>query len=131
MTLGQFVEGVLDPWDQSWRGINPCPLRSSTPPHCGGVDDRRGHGFVPVAQRWECGLEQVRGGALVYIAQVFPKRCGHLGGKSLISQDQMCEKVKRAVQAAKDHSNGDFVICARTDARGVVDMAEAVARAKA
>lgn len=63
--------------------------------------------------------------------QVFPKRCGHLDGKALIPPDQACSKVAWAVKAARDCSDGKMVVCARTDARGVSGMAEAVARAKA
>lgn len=58
--------------------------------------------------------------------QEFPKRCGHLDGKQLISADEMCEKIESAV-AAKTSS--DFLLLARTDARGVEGYDEAVARA--
>src|SRR6187431_3401355 len=50
--------------------------------------------------------------------QEFPKRCGHLSGKSLIDVDEMTEKIKAAVAARRDP---DFMIIARTDARGVED----------
>lgn len=64
--------------------------------------------------------------------QVFPKRCGHLDGKQLISPEQACSKVSWAAKAAKECSGeGGFIICARTDARGVSGMEEAVSRAKA
>ncbi len=63
--------------------------------------------------------------------QVFPKRCGHLEGKALVPVDHMQEKVAAAVRAAKDCSGGSFIICARTDARGVDGLDAAVARAKA
>lgn len=61
--------------------------------------------------------------------QVFPKRCGHLDGKSLISVEDMSNKVRIAANARDACSNGDFIICARTDARGVYDMNEALLRA--
>lgn len=60
--------------------------------------------------------------------QSFPKRCGHLDGKALISVDHMSEKIQRGKEAA-DASG--FIICARTDARGVEGFDSAVARAKA
>jgi len=50
---------------------------------------------------------------------VFPKRCGHLDGKSLITVLDMQKKIEVCVQASKECSNGDFIICARTDAKGV------------
>ena len=63
--------------------------------------------------------------------QVFPKRCGHLDGKSLISVSDMQSKVKIAAQARDECSNGDFIICARTDAKGVEGIQATVDRSKA
>lgn len=51
--------------------------------------------------------------------QVFPKRCGHLDGKSLVEERAFCEKVQRAAEASRRCSDGEFIICARTDAAGV------------
>src|SRR5712671_4871181 len=51
--------------------------------------------------------------------QEFPKRCGHLAGKRLISTEEMIEKIKAAVRARQDE---DFVLVARTDARAVEDF---------
>jgi methylisocitrate lyase len=59
--------------------------------------------------------------------QEFPKRCGHLAGKSLVPADEMIEKIEAAVAARRDP---DFLIVARTDARGVEDFASAVKRAQ-
>ncbi len=59
--------------------------------------------------------------------QVFPKRCGHLEGKQLVPAEEMCEKIASAA-AAK--TSPDFLLLARTDARGVVDYDEAVRRAR-
>ncbi|MCH7527717.1 MAG: methylisocitrate lyase [Planctomycetes bacterium] len=58
--------------------------------------------------------------------QEFPKRCGHLEGKRLVPVEEMCEKIASAA-AAKTSS--DFLLIARTDARGVAGYDEAVARA--
>lgn len=63
--------------------------------------------------------------------QVFPKRCGHLDGKSLIPTEQMQSKVAWAARAAADCSGGSFVVCARTDARSVDGLDGAIARARA
>jgi methylisocitrate lyase len=60
--------------------------------------------------------------------QVLPKRCGHLSGKKLISKDEMVSKLRAAVSARRDP---DFAIIARTDARGVTGMNDAVERALA
>ncbi len=63
--------------------------------------------------------------------QVFPKRCGHLDGKTLIPIEQAAGRVQWAVKAAEDCSGGDFIVCARTDARGVEGLDAAVERASA
>ncbi|MBI5708445.1 MAG: methylisocitrate lyase [Armatimonadetes bacterium] len=60
--------------------------------------------------------------------QISPKRCGHLDGKALITRDEMCAKVRAAVDSKKDPS---FLIIARTDARGVEGLDAAIDRAKA
>lgn len=61
--------------------------------------------------------------------QKFPKRCGHLDGKELVPGDHMCEKVEWAARARDERAPG-FVVCARTDARGVEGFEAAVARAR-
>jgi methylisocitrate lyase len=58
--------------------------------------------------------------------QQFPKRCGHLSGKQLVETQVMIAKLRAAIHARRDP---DFVVIARTDARGVTGFAEAVRRA--
>ncbi|MEW5884604.1 MAG: methylisocitrate lyase [Armatimonadota bacterium] len=60
--------------------------------------------------------------------QVIPKKCGHLDGKELVHLDEMEAKIRAAVTARSDPS---FVVIARTDARGVAGMDEAIRRANA
>lgn len=60
--------------------------------------------------------------------QVTPKKCGHMSGKSVISQEEMTGKVRAAVDARRDP---DFVIIARTDAAAVHGLHDAIGRAKA
>jgi methylisocitrate lyase len=59
--------------------------------------------------------------------QVMPKRCGHLSGKGLVDAEVMAAKIRAACAARRD---GDFVIVARTDARGVTGFDDAVRRAR-
>ena len=59
--------------------------------------------------------------------QEFPKRCGHLAGKSIVDLDEMVAKIKAAVAARRDP---DFMIIARTDARSVEDFDRTVGRAE-
>ena len=60
--------------------------------------------------------------------QVFPKRCGHLDGKTLVSAEDMANKVRIARQASLEVSQGEFVICARTDAKGVEGLQATIDR---
>jgi len=60
--------------------------------------------------------------------QLFPKRCGHLDGKTLVSMEEFCEKIAAASEAK---SSDDFLLIARTDARGVTSYDDAVKRAHA
>lgn len=59
--------------------------------------------------------------------QEMPKRCGHLSGKSVVAPEAMAAKIRAAVTARSDR---DFVIIARTDAKGVHGFDDAVDRAK-
>jgi methylisocitrate lyase len=59
--------------------------------------------------------------------QEFPKRCGHLAGKTLVEIEEMTEKIKAAVAARCDPH---FMIIARTDARAVEDFDRTVDRAQ-
>ncbi len=57
--------------------------------------------------------------------QVFPKRCGHMEGKAIITQEEMVSKIRAAVSAKTDP---DFLIIARTDARAVNGFEDAIKR---
>jgi len=78
--------------------------------------------------------EYVRSGvAGIHIEdQVFPKRCGHIAGKVIISEDQAVGKYRAAVDT-RDRMNPDFVIIARTDAFGAVggSLEETIRRGRA
>lgn len=57
--------------------------------------------------------------------QVWPKRCGHMSGKQVVAVDEYVAKLRAAVEARR---NKDFVIVARTDARGPLGLDEAIRR---
>jgi len=59
--------------------------------------------------------------------QQFPKRCGHLDHKQLVPADEMVRKIKAAVDAKTDEN---FLVIARTDARGVDGIEAAIERAQ-
>lgn len=61
--------------------------------------------------------------------QVWPKRCGHMAGKEIISIDEMVGKIKAAIKA-KDEENPYLVIGIRTDARAIEGFEGALKRAK-
>ena len=58
--------------------------------------------------------------------QVFPKRCGHLGGKQVISMEEMCLKVQAAKKARQ---NPDFLLIARVDSKAVNGYDDSLKRA--
>lgn len=92
------------------------------------VDADTGFGGPLCVERTVWELEQAGAAAIQLEDQVSPKRCGHLAGKSLVSADEMCGKIRAAVAARRD---ADLVIIARTDARGVSGLDDAIARARA
>lgn len=57
--------------------------------------------------------------------QVAPKRCGHFAGKEVIRREEMEGKIKAALDARRDEN---LVIIARTDARAVLGLEEAITR---
>ncbi|MGE4096093.1 MAG: oxaloacetate decarboxylase [Candidatus Binatia bacterium] len=57
--------------------------------------------------------------------QVFPKKCGHIAGKAVIPAKEFAEKIRAA---AENRTDPDFVIIARTDARAVNGIDDAIER---
>lgn len=60
--------------------------------------------------------------------QEWPKRCGHMEGKKVISEEEMVQKIKAATEARVDP---DFKIMARLDDRAIYGLEEAIKRGKA
>ena len=92
------------------------------------VDADTGYGEVESSIRTIIEYERAGAAALHIEDQVFPKRCGHLDGKELISVDAMVEKV---AAMAEHRLSPDFMIIARTDARHVTGLDDAIDRANA
>ena len=65
--------------------------------------------------------------AIMIEDQVWPKRCGHMAGKSVIPAEEMVQKIKAAADARSDST---FVIKARTDAAAPLGLDEAIRRLK-
>ena len=89
------------------------------------VDGDTGYGDVKNVARTIQGYEAMGVSSIFLEDQVAPKRCGHMAGKDVIPADQMVAKIKAAVGAR--HSK-DFFIIARTDARAVHGLDEALRR---
>lgn len=89
------------------------------------VDADTGYGEVESTARTIVDYERAGAAALHLEDQVFPKRCGHLDGKTLIPAQQMVEKIQAAAQA---RLSDDLLIIARTDAAGVTSFDDAIER---
>jgi len=89
------------------------------------VDGETGFGEPLQVIRTVNAFEQAGLAGAHFEDQVMPKRCGHLAGKQLVSPEEMAEKIQAAVQARSDP---DFLIIARTDARGVNGLKDAIQR---
>jgi len=92
------------------------------------ADGDTGYGGVLNVMRTVREFEKAGVAGLQLEDQVFPKRCGHMEGKQLIPQEEMAAKVRAAVYARQSE---DFIIVARTDARAVTNLKDAIARAVA
>jgi methylisocitrate lyase len=91
------------------------------------VDADTGFGAAVNVERTIEELEAAGAAAIQLEDQELPKRCGHLTGKALVTTDEMCTKLRAATKARTDR---DLVILARTDARGVANLDQAIERAK-
>lgn len=91
------------------------------------VDADTGFGNALNVQRTVRGFERA-GAAMIQLEdQTFPKRCGHLDGKTVVSAREMCGKLRAAVDARHDKNT---LILARTDAVAVEGLAAALERAE-
>jgi 2-methylisocitrate lyase-like PEP mutase family enzyme len=91
------------------------------------VDADTGFGNALNVKRTVRGFERA-GAAMIQLEdQTFPKRCGHLDGKSVVSVNEMCGKLRAAVDA---RASSDTLILARTDAVAVEGVEAAFERAE-
>ena len=92
------------------------------------VDADTGFGNALNAQRTMRLYERAGASALQVEDQTFPKRCGHLSDKSLVSETEMAGKIQAMAEARQ---SADTLIVARTDAVAVEGFAAAMDRAEA
>jgi 2-methylisocitrate lyase-like PEP mutase family enzyme len=89
------------------------------------VDGDTGYGDVKNVAHTIEGYEAMGAAAIFLEDQVAPKRCGHMAGKDVVPAAEMVAKIKAAVGARRSR---DFFIIARTDARAVHGLDEALRR---
>lgn len=89
------------------------------------IDGDHGYGDSKNVARTVRTYERLGAGALFLEDQVAPKRCGHLAGKDVVPTEVMEQRIRAAV-AARDST--DLFLIARTDARGVHGLDEALRR---
>jgi 2-methylisocitrate lyase-like PEP mutase family enzyme len=92
------------------------------------ADGDNGHGGPLNAARLTRLYEQAGAQCIQIEDQVFPKRCGHMEGKEVVSTVEAAQKIAAAADA---RSSKDFKIMARTDARATHDLDEALRRGEA
>ncbi len=89
------------------------------------ADGDTGHGDLHNVQRTIEAFESAGASGILLEDQVMPKRCGHFANKQVIPTDEMVLKIKAAARAK---SNPDFLIFARTDARQMNGLDDAIDR---
>lgn len=89
------------------------------------ADADTGYGGVLNVARTVAEFERAGMAGIQLEDQVMPKKCGHLRDKQVVSRNEALARVKAALDARQDP---DFIIIARTDARAVLGMEEALER---
>ena len=89
------------------------------------VDSDTGYGNALSVWKLVKELESAGAAGIFLEDQKWPKRCGHMQGKEVISQEEYTEKLGAAIDARE---NKDFIIVARTDARATEGLDKAIER---
>lgn len=92
------------------------------------VDGDTGYGGALNVMRMVKELIRIGARGTLLEDQVWPKRCGHMRGKEVVSLEEHCQKIRAAVEAKGDNM---FFITARTDARAPLGLEEAIKRGNA
>jgi len=122
--LGQPDVGLMTRWDMASR-VSNITSAVKIPVIC---DGDTGFGNVVNVARTMVEYEKAGAAAIQLEDQLAPKKCGHMLGRQVIPTEEMVSKIKVAVKARTDP---DFLIIARTDARTVFGIEEAIERGKA
>jgi len=89
------------------------------------VDSDTGYGNALSVWKLVKELEAAGAAGIFLEDQKWPKRCGHMQGKDVISQEEYTEKLGAAIDARE---NKDFIIVARTDSRATEGLDKAIER---
>ena len=89
------------------------------------ADGDTGHGGLLNVARTVRSFQAAGAAGILIEDQVMPKRCGHFARKQVVSSDEMLARIRAAVRARLDP---DFTIFARTDARAVNGLDDAIDR---
>ena len=91
------------------------------------VDSDTGYGNALSVWKLVKELESAGASGIFLEDQKWPKRCGHMQGKDVVTQEEYTEKLSAAIDARESK---DFIIVARTDARATKGLDEAIERGK-
>jgi methylisocitrate lyase len=89
------------------------------------VDADTGYGNALSVWKLVSELENAGASGIFLEDQRWPKRCGHMQGKEVVSKEEYTEKLQAALDA---RSNKNFIIVARTDARATEGLDKAIER---
>ncbi len=92
------------------------------------ADGDTGHGNLPHVRQTVERLAAAGASGILLEDQLFPKKCGHFHQKQIITKEEMLGKIEVAVDSRPDE---DFVIIARTDARALNGLEDAIDRVNA
>lgn len=92
-------------------------------------DGDTGYGNALNVERTVKGYHQAGFASVMIEDQLAPKRCGHTKGKLVVDREEAADRVRAAVHA-RDELDGDILILARTDARAIHGLNEAISRAQ-
>lgn len=92
------------------------------------VDADTGYGGLLNVRRTALLLAQAGAAGIFLEDQEWPKRCGHFAGKRVVERDEWLSRLRAALSVRDEH---DLFVVARTDARAVLGLSEAIARARA
>jgi len=91
------------------------------------IDADTGYGNALIVIRTVNELIEAGAAGMFLEDQIWPKRCGHMKGKRVIPIEEHVQKIRAAVDARR---NRDFFIVARTDARQVTGLDDAIRRCR-